>query len=63
SRTLQRPDGQPQTWSGGIAQWPADASDTWADLVRIADARMYQAKKGGKGRMVVPDTEERASGT
>lgn len=63
SRTLQRPDGQPQTWSGGVAQWPTDAADTWAELVRIADARMYQAKKEGKSRMVIPATEGRAAET
>uniref|UniRef100_E6QQ80 Diguanylate cyclase n=1 Tax=mine drainage metagenome TaxID=410659 RepID=E6QQ80_9ZZZZ len=52
---LQRPDGQSQTWSGGIAQWPADIADTWTQLVKIADDRMYQAKKAGKGRMVLTD--------
>ncbi len=55
SRILQRPDGKPQTWSGGIAQWPADSADTWMQLVKIADRRMYLAKKNGKGRMVSSD--------
>lgn len=48
SRTLQRPDGRLQTCSGGLAKWPADAGDIQAELVRIADAPMYQTKIGGK---------------
>ncbi len=53
SRILQRPDGVPLTWSGGIAQWPRDAAaNSWQELVTLADARMYRAKNQGKGRLV-----------
>lgn len=51
SGIMQRPDGQPLTWSGGIAQWPQDRADTWQELVKLADDRMYRAKKAGKAQI------------
>nr|MCE5388778.1 GGDEF domain-containing protein [Acidithiobacillus sp.] len=51
SGIMQRPDGQPLTWSGGIAQWPRDRADTWQELVKLADNRMYHAKKAGKAQI------------
>lgn len=48
---IKRPDGQPVTWSGGIAQWPKDETDSWEELVKLADDRMYHAKKDGKDRV------------
>ncbi|MBU2841398.1 hypothetical protein A6M27_16745 [Acidithiobacillus thiooxidans] len=51
SGTIQRPDGQHMTWSGGIAQWPQDDAGTWQALVKLADERMYRAKKEGKARI------------
>lgn len=51
SGIMQRPDGQPLTWSGGIAQWPQDRADTWQELVKLADDRMYRAKEAGKAQI------------
>lgn len=47
-----RPDGQPQTASIGLAEWQADETDDWHQLVELADERMYQAKQGGRDRIV-----------
>lgn len=51
SDPIKRPDGQPLTWSGGIAQWPGDRVDSWEELVKSADERMYRAKHDGKNRI------------
>ena len=51
----QRPsgeDGGAQTASIGLAERRADRAESWQDLVRIADARAYAAKHGGKDRLV-----------
>lgn len=47
-----RPDGTPQTASIGIAERRIEGLETWSDLVERADQRMYQAKKGGRNRVV-----------
>jgi diguanylate cyclase (GGDEF)-like protein len=47
-----RPDGSSLTISMGLAERMADNSQTWEDLVALADARMYEAKKAGKNRYV-----------
>uniref|UniRef100_E6QTK1 FOG: GGDEF domain n=1 Tax=mine drainage metagenome TaxID=410659 RepID=E6QTK1_9ZZZZ len=52
SRILQRPDGTPLTWSGGLAQWPRDSVHDWQELVSLADTRMYHAKESGKAKMM-----------
>jgi diguanylate cyclase (GGDEF)-like protein len=48
----ERPDGEPQTASIGIAEMTADGSSDWSDLVEMADKRMYKAKKSGRDRVV-----------
>ena len=47
-----RPDGTPITASVGIAERQADGVTGWKSLVELADARMYQAKEGGRNRIV-----------
>ncbi|OWW18857.1 diguanylate cyclase [Noviherbaspirillum denitrificans] len=47
-----RPDGSPVTASIGIAERLADSASTWHELVEIADQRMYEAKMGGRNRVV-----------
>ncbi|MBT3701114.1 MAG: GGDEF domain-containing protein [Alphaproteobacteria bacterium] len=47
-----RPDGSFLTVSIGVAERQADNSQTWEDLVAIADSRMYEAKTAGKNRFV-----------
>ncbi len=55
SHILQRPDGQTQTWSSGIAALPDPTKPTWQELLNLADARMYRAKKAGKAQVVFSD--------
>ncbi|OHC61762.1 MAG: diguanylate cyclase [Rhodocyclales bacterium RIFCSPLOWO2_02_FULL_63_24] len=50
----RRPDGTPMTASIGIAERLADAAADWRQLVEKADARMYEAKQGGRDRIVGP---------
>lgn len=49
-----RPDGTPITASIGIAERIDDHLDDWRALVEKADARMYEAKQGGRDRIVGP---------
>ncbi len=49
-----RPDGTPLTASMGLAERSADQCADWRTLVEWADGRMYQAKSGGRNRMVTP---------
>jgi diguanylate cyclase (GGDEF)-like protein len=51
------PDEQRVTASIGVAERQTDGSDTWQQLVEIADARMYEAKKAGRNRLVGCDGE------
>jgi diguanylate cyclase (GGDEF)-like protein len=44
------------TVSGGVATFPQDAQDD-VTLIKAADARLYQAKEGGRNRTVGPETE------
>ncbi len=55
SHILQRPDGQVQTWSSGVAALPDPTKLTWQELLNLADVRMYRAKKAGKARVVFSD--------
>jgi diguanylate cyclase (GGDEF)-like protein len=48
----QRPDNTPVTASIGIAERQSDTADSWRRLVEIADARMYEAKRTGRDRIV-----------
>jgi diguanylate cyclase (GGDEF)-like protein len=54
----KRPDGNPVTASMGIAERIDDGAEGWPQLVEKADARMYQAKQGGRDRIVGPETEK-----
>jgi len=47
-----RPDGMPLTASIGVAERAADGAASWQDLIATADGRMYQAKQGGRDRIV-----------
>lgn len=48
----ERPDGGPVTASIGLAEKDRDGAANWQALVERADARMYQAKRSGKNRVV-----------
>jgi PleD family two-component response regulator len=41
----------PVTLSGGIAELPADGTD-WDKVFAVADARLYEAKRSGRNRVV-----------
>jgi len=47
-----RPDGMPLTASIGVAERAADGTASWQDLIATADGRMYQAKQGGRDRII-----------
>lgn len=51
----ERPDGQPVTASIGVSEINADTPDDWKGQVELADARMYEAKTGGRARSVGVD--------
>jgi diguanylate cyclase (GGDEF)-like protein len=40
------------TLSAGLAEYPRDGGSV-ADLMAVADARLYQAKRAGRNRVVV----------
>lgn len=52
-----RPDGTPMTASIGIAERAQDGAHDWPQLVELADQRMYEAKKTGRDRAVLPGGE------
>lgn len=49
-----RPDGSPLTASIGVAERVADHAKSWAELIETADQRMYQAKRTGRDRALLP---------
>lgn len=49
-----RPDGLPLTASIGVAETVHDDVLDWPALVELADRRMYDAKRGGRDRAVLP---------
>jgi len=51
-----RPDGSPVTASIGIAERLQDDCPDWKTLVESADARMYEAKRSGRNRIVIQDS-------
>ncbi len=51
-RTVRGPDGQAIGMSGGIAELQAESGNSWDDLVKLADDRMYRVKTSGRGRIV-----------
>lgn len=52
-----RPDGAPLTASIGVAETVHDDVPDWPALVELADRRMYDAKRGGRDRAVLPGEE------
>jgi diguanylate cyclase (GGDEF)-like protein len=52
-----RPDGTPLTASIGVSERITDAVMDWSQLIKLADERMYEAKKSGKARGVLSDGE------
>jgi diguanylate cyclase (GGDEF)-like protein len=52
-----RPDGTPLTASIGVSERVTDAVVDWSQLIKLADERMYEAKKSGKARCVLSDGE------
>lgn len=50
----RRPDGSPLTASIGIAERIADLTMDWTHLVELADQRMYEAKRNGRNRTILP---------
>jgi diguanylate cyclase (GGDEF)-like protein len=50
-----RPDGAPMTASIGVAERVADGANDWPHLIELADQRMYEAKRSGRDRAVLPD--------
>ncbi|MDR3221147.1 MAG: GGDEF domain-containing protein [Candidatus Accumulibacter sp.] len=49
-----RPDGKPLTASIGIAETIVDKVGNWRALVELADQRMYEAKRQGRARALLP---------
>ncbi|MDO8606316.1 MAG: GGDEF domain-containing protein [Phaeospirillum sp.] len=52
-----RPDGVPLTASIGVAEINADKVSDWPQLIELADQRMYEAKRTGRDRAVLPGGE------
>lgn len=49
-----RPDGAPMTASIGVSDMIADHASDWPQMIELADQRMYEAKKTGRDRAVLP---------
>lgn len=54
----KRPDGFPLTASVGMAELLGDRAESLAQLIALADHRMYRAKKSGKNRVCYGDGEQ-----
>lgn len=52
-----RPDNHKLTASIGVAERTADGLEDWPDLVEMSDKRMYEAKKTGRARALMPGGE------
>ncbi len=50
-----RPDGAPMTASIGVAERLSDGAQDWPHLIELADQRMYEAKRSGRDRAVLPE--------
>jgi len=50
-----RPDGTPLTASIGVAERRVDNVQDWPQLIELADQRMYEAKRTGRDRAILPD--------
>jgi diguanylate cyclase (GGDEF)-like protein len=53
----KRPDGRPLTASIGVSERVTDMVDDWSQLIKLADERMYVAKKSGKACCVLNSQE------
>ncbi|RAU22561.1 GGDEF domain-containing protein [Paramagnetospirillum kuznetsovii] len=49
-----RPDGAPLTASIGVAERGDDNAHDWPQLIELADQRMYEAKRSGRDRAILP---------
>lgn len=63
--SIELPDGNPVTFSGGVAEFSRDGDDC-QQLVNFADTLMYEAKKSGKNKIIngtasFPEQDRRAS--
>jgi diguanylate cyclase (GGDEF)-like protein len=47
------PPGQPLTVSGGVAEWSAMPAESAPEVLRRADAALYQAKRSGRNRLAI----------
>ena len=54
--TPRNPGGRPVTVSIGVASWPQDGAEP-SDVAACADSRLYEAKRGGRDRVVGPSSE------
>ena len=59
--TLLMPNTHPITISCGIAEWLGSTDDTVEDILKRADAALYQAKHNGRNRVVASQTPANAS--
>lgn len=50
-------DDNPVTISCGVAVWSGDKADTSADVLRRADAALYEAKRTGRNRVVLNEAD------
>ena len=50
-----RPDGAPMTASIGVAERRLDRVQGWPQLIELADARLYEAKRAGRDRAILPE--------
>jgi len=57
----KRPDGTPLTASIGVAERDSDNEHDWRGLIELADRRMYEAKRAGRSRAVLPGDETMAT--
>lgn len=48
----RRPNQQPITVSIGVAEWDRAGMKDWHDFLQLADSRLFQAKSGGKNKVV-----------
>jgi len=59
---LSIPQARPITTSVGVAECPSCAQ-TWADIMKAADTALYEAKRGGRNRVVTKEPMRSNSAT
>lgn len=52
-----QPDGQPVTVSIGLSERSVDMAADWKVMIELADQRMYEAKKTGRARAMLPGNQ------